>query len=220
MENEVVVDTCFLEKITGEGKHIEDMKRILETLNFKPVVHPYMAEHELSVKSYLKELTDSGYIRTVSWDEFLADDYDKSIYEQYIYEFHEELRQYLICTNRKKQIQSLNRQSVEKYGTIFTYRSGGSSLGDVHMILMAVFMELPIILTEDSDIQALRSISERKFDTDSYKLEIIDSVGLLKLLAGDDSSTISRKELAALMKQIGERKRSREVLEVWDALHK
>lgn len=217
MDNEVVVDTCFLEKMTGEGKHIEDMKRILATLDFKPVVHPYMAKHELSVKSYLKELVDSGYIRVVAWEEFIPDESDRVMYEWYMYEYYEELRLYLHNTNSRKQIKPLNKTEIDSKGTIFDYRYASSSLGDVHMILMAVFMKLPIILTEDSDIAALRSIAKRKIEDDEYIPRIIDSVDLLKLFADRD---VSKKDLIRLVRQIGARKRQVEVTKVWDAKNK
>lgn len=220
MTNEVVVDTCFLEKITSKGMYIGDMKRVMDTLDFKPVVHPYIAKHELSVTIYLKELIDSGYIRVVSWNEFIEDEFDKSSYENYIYDLHEELRQYLLAKNGIKKVQSLDRDNIEKHGSIFMYRCSGTSLGDVHMVLMAVFMELPIILSEDSDIDALRSITERKFESSQYKLKIFNSIDLLKLFADNENSAISRKELIDMVRHIGERKRQVEVTDIWDARNK
>ena len=47
-KTEVIVDTCFLQKLSSEGKAIDNVKRILAELEYIPVVHPYIYEHELS----------------------------------------------------------------------------------------------------------------------------------------------------------------------------
>ena len=102
-KTEVIVDTCFLQKLSSEGKAIDNIKKVLTELEYIPVVHPYIYEHELSLHSYFVRLVEEGYIRVIQYNEFQKD--ATSIY------------------NTHKQ---------------------GSSMGDVHMILMASYLQMPI----------------------------------------------------------------------------
>lgn len=68
------------------------------------------------------------------------------------------------------------------------------SLGDVHMILMAFFMNVPIILTEDTDIEILKKITKLKINSDKYNLEIYSAMDLLIEIAKKNKTM--RKELS------------------------
>ena len=72
-KTEAIVDTCFLEKLSAGGKKTDNIKAILEELDFKPVAHPYICEHELSVNYYSEELLKTGYIKKIEYSEFLKD---------------------------------------------------------------------------------------------------------------------------------------------------
>lgn len=150
--------------MSNDGKNIEAFKKVLMDLEYKPVVHPYIAEKELDVFPYFNKLVEEGFIRKVEYTEFIEDEDDKDLYEQYFPELYEEMREYLAIKEPKKQIEKLK---IPKGQTIYTYRQSGMSLGDVHMILMAFFMKLPIILSEDGDIEFLRSVAKRKISNDS-----------------------------------------------------
>ena len=65
-KNEAIIDTCFIEKITSGGSKVENIKLVLEELEYKPVVHPYVAKHELSLQSYSNDLIETGYIRKLN----------------------------------------------------------------------------------------------------------------------------------------------------------
>ena len=155
-KKEVIVDTGFLEKLSCEGKNLETFKRVLSDLGYKPVVHPYIAANELDMHFYFDKLVAEGVVRVVDYNEFLYDEEDKIFYESYFVNIHNTLREYLEVKGGKKQLEKLVLPPGQ---TVFTYRKASMSLGDVHMILMAFFAEMPIILTEDSDIDMLRSIT-------------------------------------------------------------
>ena len=82
-KTEVIVDTCFLQKLSSEGKAIDNVKRILAELEYIPVVHPYIYEHELSLYSYFVRLVKEKYIRVISYNQFQKDTADKQTYEDY-----------------------------------------------------------------------------------------------------------------------------------------
>lgn len=215
-KKEAIVDTCFFNKLSNDGKNIEAFKKVLVDLDYKPVVHPYIAEKELDVFPHFNKLVEEGFIREAEYSEFIEDEDDAELYEQYFPELYEEMREYLEIKGSKKQIEKL---VIPKGQTIYTYRRAGMSLGDVHMILMAFFMRLPIILSEDGDIEFLRSVAKRKISSDSYNLDIYNVMDLIMMIAKKEDTTFSKKELAKVVLEVKERARLSEVKQVWNETH-
>lgn len=215
-KKEAIVDTCFFNKLSNDGKNIEAFKKVLVDLDYKPVVHPYIAEKELDVFPHFNKLVEEGFIRKAEYSEFIEDEDDAELYEQYFPELYEEMREYLEIKGSKKQIEKL---VIPKGQTIYTYRRAGMSLGDVHMILMAFFMRLPIILSEDGDIEFLRSVAKRKISSDSYNLDIYNVMDLIMMIAKKEDTTFSKKELEKAVLEVKERARLSEVKQVWNETH-
>ena len=215
-KKEAIVDTCFFNKLSNDGKSIEIFKKVLVDLDYKPVVHPYIAEKELDVFPHFNKLVEEGFIRKAEYSEFIEDEDDAELYEQYFYELYEEMREYLEIKGSKKKIEKL---VIPKGQTIYTYRRASMSLGDVHMILMAFFMRLPIIFSEDGDIEFLRSVAKRKISSDSYNLDIYNVMDLLMMIAQKDNTTFSKKELEKVVLEVKERSRLSEVKREWNRTH-
>ncbi len=215
-KKEVLVDTVFLEKLSCDGKNPDAFKKVLSDLDYRPVVHPYIAANELDMHSYFDKLVAEGFVRVANYNEFLNDDGDKEIYESYFIDIHNTLREYLEAARGKKQLEKL---VLPEGQDIFTYRRAAMSLGDVHMILMAFFTRMPIILTEDSDIDILRSITKRKMRSETYTLNIYNAVDLLIMIAEKGESLFEKKELVDIVKFIGERKRQSDIKQAWNRTH-
>lgn len=215
-KKEVLVDTVFLEKLSCDGKNLDIFKKVLSDLEYKPVVHPYMSANELDMLSYFDRLVAEGFIRVAQYSDFLCDDEDRILYESYFIDIHDTLRLYLEAAGGRKQLERLVLPTGQD---IFTYRKAGMSLGDVHMILMAFFTKMPIILTEDSDIDILRSITRRKMGSETYSLDIYSAVDLLLKIAEKEDSDFKKNELVNIAKSIGERKRQSDIKQAWNRTH-
>lgn len=212
-KKEAIVDTCFFNKLSNNGKNIEALKKVLVDLDYKPVVHPYIAEKELDVFPHFNKLVEEGFIRKAGYSEFIEDEDDAELYEQYFPELYEEMREYLEIKGSKKRIEKL---AIPKGETIYTYRRAGMSLGDVHMILMAFFMRLPIILSEDGDIEFLRFFAKRKISSNSYNLDIYNVMDLIMMIAQKEDTIFSKKELEKVVLEVKERARLSEVKQAWN----
>lgn len=212
-KKEAIVDTCFFNKLSNNGKNIEAFKKVLVDLDYKPVVHPYIAEKELDVFPHFNKLVEEGFIRKAGYSEFIEDEDDAELYEQYFPELYEEMREYLEIKGSKKRIEKL---AIPKGETIYTYRRAGMSLGDVHMILMAFFMRLPIILSEDGDIEFLRFFAKRKISSNSYNLDIYNVMDLIMMIAQKEDTIFSKKELEKVVLEVKERARLSEVKQAWN----
>lgn len=215
-KTEVIVDTCFLQKLSSEGKAIDNIKRVLTELEYVPVAHPYIYEYELSLHSYFVRLVEEKYIRVIQYNEFLKDAIDRQTYEAYFAVLYEDMRQTLEAMNSPKQVEKL---CLHKGHTIYDTHKQGSSMGDVHMILMAAYLQMPILLTEDSDIEMLRDITKRRMRLGQYSLQIFNGVQLIEEIAKKQDSSISVKEIESILKAMRERDAVSGIKAVWRENH-
>lgn len=213
---EVIVDTCFLQKLSSGGNNPDNIKKVVDELDFLPVCHPYIAKHELGLYSYSKKLLDSGFIREIPYSEFIKDESDKLLYESYFEQLYEDLRLHLEAKGGQKQIEKLN---IDSGMNIYDMHKQGSSMGDVHMILMAAFIRMPIILTEDSDIGLLRMLVKKRINLGDYVLKIYDAWDLIKQIASKKDALISKKQLEILLNEMGERSHRSEMKTIWNKNH-
>ena len=198
-KTEVLVDTEFLQGLSARGKNIEVFKKLLSELAFIPVLHPYIAQNELDMFPYVQKLIDENEIRVASYEEFLQDEDDRELYSMYFKDIHDELRKTLDAAGGRKKLDELR---IPKNSSIFDYRKAGMSLGDVHMILMASFAQIPVILSDDSDMRALKGIAERKFSYSEYELTILGCVEVLEIIASNKDTVFSKKELIGILKDV------------------
>ena len=217
-KTEVIVDTCFLQKLSSEGKAIDNVKRILAELEYIPVTHPYIYEHELSLHSYFVRLVEEKYIRVISYNEFQKDTADKQTYEDYYDVLYEEMILTLEAMNSPKQIEKLCLHK-HKGQTIYNTHKQGSSMGDVHMILMASYLQMPILLTEDSDIEMLRDIAKRRMRLGQYSLQILNGIQLIEEIAKKQDASISIKEIESILKAMKKRDAISSIKRVWRENH-
>ena len=217
-KTEVIVDTCFLQKLSSEGKAIDNVKRILTELEYIPVVHPYIYEYELSLYSYFVRLVEEKYIRVISYNEFQKDTADKQTYEDYYDVLYEEMILTLEAMNSPKQIEKLCLHK-HKGQTIYNTHKQGSSMGDVHMILMASFLQMPVLLTEDSDIEMLRDIAKRRMRLGQYSLQILNGIQLIEEIAKKQDASISIKEIESILKAMKKRDAISSIKRVWRENH-
>jgi len=216
-KKEAIVDTCFFNKLSNGGKDIDCFRKVLIDLDFTPLVHPYIVENELDVFPQFDKLVEEGFVRKVEYNEFIEDDDDAELYKHYFVEIHEEMRTYYELKNSRKQIDVL---AIPDNLTIFTYRRAGMSLGDVHIILMAFFMKVPVILSEDGDIEFLRSVAKRKISTDNYTLDIYSVLDLLNMVAKKEDTSFMKKELERIVMMVNERSQLSSIKQAWNATHR
>lgn len=135
-ENLAIIDTCFLEKLSSEGKELGTVISLLDDMDYIPVVHPYVAEQEMSLRGYMKKMIENGTLRKIEYSEFLKDKNDKEYYKQLFFQLHTEFADRLNASGGIKHVEYLDHSGFD----IFSQHRSGSSVGDVHMMLMALFM--------------------------------------------------------------------------------
>ena len=126
------------------------------------------------------------------------------------------MRLTLEAMNSPKQVEKL---CLHRGQTIYNTHKQGSSMGDVHMILMASYLQMPILLTEDSDIEMLRDIAKRRMQLGQYSLQILNGVQLIEEIAKKQDSSITVKEIESILKAMRERSVVSSIKAVWRENH-
>lgn len=145
-EIRIVLDTDFINTITNykAGDPKELFCRIFCVLRKQAVVHPYVATHELDTNSIAQELIASGDIQTISYEEFLPETgARKTAYIKAFYDLHRVIREAYIPKPNKPEMAPLYP------GEYIFGRQAGRSFGEIHSILMATEMGIPVLFSND-----------------------------------------------------------------------
>lgn len=165
--------------------------------------HLYAMKISMPFGIFNVEFCGEAKMFKLDYEEFLEDETDEKIYLEHFQEIHDSLRQHMEAVGRKKQLPKL---CLPKGQDFFRYRKAGMSLGDVHMVITAFYMQIPIILSDDSDIDILRGIVKRRISSDNYDLMIFSCVEVLKQIAALKESNFTKEELLEVLKATGENK--------------
>ena len=134
--NLAVLDADFLNKINAirSANPDELFLKLMTELSCSPVVHPFVAE-ELFNCGLAQRMLAAGHIRKIGYDEFLPNE-RRSQYDQSFREL------YHILTLAEYGIE------IEPDDDIFS-RHAGKSYGEVHSILMASQLKIPVFYSND-----------------------------------------------------------------------
>lgn len=146
-----VIDADFLNKIDEVQRASPDelFRKLMQALNYSPVVHPYVMEHELFSCSLARRMVDSGELRVVAYDEFLPGllslQQSNPQRDGYVKLFQD---LYHVLTLEDCGVQQ------DPDSNVFA-RHSGKSYGEVHSVLMANEMHIPIICSNDHSTKTI-----------------------------------------------------------------
>lgn len=211
---EAIIDTDFFNKIT-RAPNISDGKdlfiRTMEAFHVQPVVHYYLAERELQVQNQIAtELLESGYLKVYSKEDIVKDEESIELYQQYFRKWYNYL--------------NVNKPRLEKNIDIFGLHRAGHSLGEIHSTLMAYFMKLDIMMSDDSDAKALVDMAGLS------QVNVLDLVDVYSYIAKKKEKNISLNEVENVircenpkdsikLKRI-KKEKFKKVKEIWMLNHK
>lgn len=198
--NKAIIDTCFLEKFnTKNGFQADDFITLISGAGFELVIHPYVYENEMKMLPYVDTVIRKEVCRVADYSSFLKNDYEKFYYSGLYIEIYNDF-----C-ERQKIINPKKAEYMHKLGNnvdVFTCRYSKSSMGDVHVILLSLFLDVPIIMSEDnSDMNEIYQIAKSKMNSDKHVIEVLrvcDVVDIAK-----QKGTIDNKELKRIKRAFG-----------------
>lgn len=169
----VVLDTDFINGITDyqDGDPVELFRRVFQALGRVPVVHAFVADCELTHNAAARKLLEEGTIRSISLDA-LQD-----------LEEEEGRRQYR--DNFEDMYTQIRYEDLPPETDIFA-RNAGKSFGEIHSILLATELGIPLLYSNDSDARTASRYYARG------RLVVQNAEEVAELLA--DSELIDAKE--------------------------
>lgn len=182
--DEAVIDTDLLNKIT-QAPNIRDGKelflRTMRELNVIPVTHYYLAEREMQVCNKIAtELIVEGHIKVFQKEDFIP---DRETEEEYAGFF-------------RKWYNYLNpEERIGKDIDIFNFKKSGHSMGEIHALLMARYMNLKILMSDDLDAKWLVKNSEMR------GIQVYDLVDIYTLIGQREEKTITLSEVENIIRR-------------------
>lgn len=133
----VVLDTDFINGITDyqDSDPADLFRRVFQALGCVPVVHAFVADHELMHNAAAQALLREGTIRSISL-EAMEDLDEEDGRRQYRNNFEDMYRQ-------------ITGGVLPKKADIFA-RNAGRSFGEIHSILLATELGIPLLYSNDS----------------------------------------------------------------------
>ena len=116
-----------------------------------------------------KEGIEKGVLKVLPYEAFITDDATKKYYEGLFFQIYEDFRNRLIAVNSPKAKKLIE---LDESADIFQIRMSGSSVGDVHIILLAIFMDIPIVLSEDSDLDIIFRLTRNRIISEKRDLKV------------------------------------------------
>lgn len=178
-ETLAVLDADFLNKI-NEIRSVnpdELFQKLMRELNCTPVVHPFVMDHELFGCGLAQRMQKQGVLRRVDYTEFLPAE-KKEKYEQQFRDL------YRMLTSLE------HERAMEADEDIFA-RHAGKSYGEIHSVLMANQMGIPVFYSND---HSGKSLCRRFRHVDSKTMEDIH-----RELTARGDCTITTKEWKYLL---------------------
>lgn len=181
--DEAVIDTDLLNKIT-QAPNIRDGKelflRTMRELNVIPVTHYYLAEREMQVCNRIAtELIAEGHIKVYQKEDFIP---DRETEEEYAGFF----RKWYNYLNPGERI----RKDID----IFTLKKSGHSMGEIHALLMARYMNLKILMSDDLDAKWL--VENREMSG----IQVYDLVDIYTIIGQRAEKTITLSEVENIIR--------------------
>lgn len=178
-ESRVVLDADFINLITDirDSDPADLFKRIFAALGKTPVVHPYVAQHELYSNKVVQALIANGDLSVIQKDLFLpaGDTFSETLYEKNFYNIYN----------------VITKDPLPCLGDIWQHRAG-NNFGEIHSVLMAAELGLPLFYSNDGGAKQAATYYA------TGRLDVLNAAELADNLT--ESTTITGKERKYLRK--------------------
>ena len=134
----VVLDTDFITGILeyGDGDALDLFRRVFRALGCIPVVHSFVADHELALNQKAQILLNEGTLQRIQLDTLDVPE--------------EEDGKVLYRNNFSDMYRQITFETLLEDTDIFA-RNAGKSFGEIHSILLATEQGIPLLCSNDGD---------------------------------------------------------------------
>ncbi len=163
--DEVLLDNDFCNmfhelNIPGSKINIDELyNKMIEQIGKKPCIHKYISESEVLLNPFIQDKIKRNEIRIIDFPEILKEEGSQVYYESLFIEYYKFLK------------------GKEFTGDVFKSRIAGESYGEIHSLITAFFLGIPIFLSNDNDAKLL---ADKKINThNNINVQIISGFDFL-----------------------------------------
>lgn len=163
--DEVLLDNDFcnmfheLNKSDSKINVDELYNKMILQIGKKPCIHKYIADSELLLNPFIQEKIKKNDIRIIDFPEILKEDDSQIYYESLFMEYYKFLK------------------GKEFTGDVFKSRMAGESYGEIHSLITAFFLGIPIFLSNDNGAKLL---ADKKINTqNTINVQVISGFDFL-----------------------------------------
>lgn len=176
----VVIDTDFFRKVTNDMKTEELFLRMMNELNVIPVMHEFVYSEELHKDFFVKKLKDTGNLIIFSFHDYLdsdnKDDFEEKFTEAY----------------KKFNFQAFAGEDIYKY------RKCKESLGEIHSSLMAWYMNMDMMMSDDGEAKQYVTVM---LNSRKKKIQVLNVYDTLKYIGEMPNRNIKWKDIKGMANQ-------------------
>lgn len=185
MENRVVIDSDFCNMI-APGDDVEREMilfcNICKSLEIIPVIHTFVLNEELLTNLAIKELVSEQFIKVFEYKDFLPEEIFKSQYTDTFVDFYK----------------FMNGVDIEKKFEIITKHNSQKNMGEIHSLILAQYLNIPIFMSNDSGAKTLAS---GKINSQGYKIIVKNVCEVFCDIKTKGVIKIERKVVKAILKK-------------------
>ena len=178
-DRRVVLDADFINALTQyrDSAAVDFFQRLFQAIKKEPVVHPYVFECELMHNAEVEILVDRGLLHVIPKEEFCPDD-NEYVRMHYCESFNDVYRK--IMGGSLSEIADGNIEDV-----IFS-RHAQHSFGEIHSVLMATELKIPLFYSNDHGAKIAASAYTRGRLTVCNIREVADDLKDAAILSGKE----------------------------------
>jgi len=181
--SKVIVDADFLKHIIKAQNGLKTIEKIIELNNFEFVMHPWVYEREIKNLDTQVECFVNRRVEVLEYNDFLKDEDDGKLYQIYFEEiFYHMNHRYVNWGSRN----------------FYTYRASGENLGEIHSVIMSLFAEIPLLLSDDYNA---KEVAAKRINAHGHALNVKKSFDILCEIAGMDLPVIDLQDMIFVIRE-------------------
>lgn len=177
----VIIDTDFLNHIlkTPHGEAI--MTAIKNYYGFHFCMHPWVYDREIRGLNTKVESFVQKNVEVFDYADFISSPVEGMMYEIYFKEIY----------------RAMNRKELDLGGQTYqTYNKSQENLGEIHSVIMAMFTNIPLLLSDDYNA---KEIAAKRINSSGYFLDVKKSFDILCEIISKDKTVIEKNDVYSVI---------------------
>lgn len=179
----VVIDTDYFKFITKDLTDDTFFLKLMQELDYEPVMHEYVYKEELHEHSLVKKLVSDGKLIVFSYNTLTVEKTDKKDYENLFYMAYLEMNGTKFISNR----------------TINDYHHEKENLGEIHSVILAKILGYDLMMSNDG---GAKTFVHTKLNTSKNRIRVINIEETFTELLSPNTSGITWSEIRTIMRPL------------------